>query len=98
MARCYILTDRRMISVRGVFSRLTLDVPLTSIHAVALNRTLGERVLGMGSIAVVTAIDQVPGGRSGSLWWLELDQPGEVLARIREAMNARQRKTTEVQA
>lgn len=49
------LTNRRLISRRGVFSREGRDIPIDRVQAVSYRRTLLDRILGCGTLIVQTA-------------------------------------------
>lgn len=50
----YILTNRRVMSVRGLLHQHVLSTPLTEIRAIHLHRGLHERAVGVGTISIVT--------------------------------------------
>ena len=53
MSRLYILTDRRIISLTGVFQMQLFDCPLRKVVRTRLTRTAIERATGTGSIEIV---------------------------------------------
>ncbi|HLN75782.1 MAG TPA: PH domain-containing protein [Nocardioidaceae bacterium] len=53
----YTLTDHRLISRSGVFSRRGHDIPISRISDVAYERGLMDRVLGCGTLVVSVASD-----------------------------------------
>ena len=57
----YTLTNRRLISRSGVFSRTGRDIPLNRITNVTYQRGFLDRVLGCGTLVVADASE---GGRS----------------------------------
>jgi uncharacterized membrane protein YdbT with pleckstrin-like domain len=57
----YTLTNRRLISRSGVFSRTGRDIPLNRITNVTYQRGVLDRVLGCGTLVVSDASE---GGRS----------------------------------
>lgn len=81
--RRYVLTDRRVLSARGVFSRAASDVPLDRVQDLALVRSLAERLLGLGSVGVSSA-----GGPIVDCWWRCIAEPGRAMEAIRSAMKA----------
>jgi uncharacterized membrane protein YdbT with pleckstrin-like domain len=56
-ARTDTLTNHRLISREGVFSRRGRDIPISRVHAITYERTLLERILGAGTLIVQTAAD-----------------------------------------
>lgn len=50
-----VLTDRRLIVREGVLSRHGHDLLLTRIHDISFSRTLMERIVGCGTLAVESA-------------------------------------------
>jgi uncharacterized membrane protein YdbT with pleckstrin-like domain len=50
-----MLTTRRLISRRGVFSREGRDIPIDRVHAVTYRRSVLDRILGCGTLVVQTA-------------------------------------------
>lgn len=81
LSRRYMLTDRR-VSVRlGVFRRVAVEVPIANVQHVAMSRSVAERLLGAGTIAIASA------GTDGyALVWRTLSSPEGVLALLRGAM------------
>jgi uncharacterized membrane protein YdbT with pleckstrin-like domain len=51
----YVLTTRRLVIRQGVLSRHGHDLPLWRVTDVSFSRTLGQRVLGCGTLVVETA-------------------------------------------
>jgi hypothetical protein len=82
-ARRYILTDRRIISARGIFRRSVVDAPLESIQHVTVTRLVRERLTGLGTLGFATA---------GTAWvethWLMVARPADRLAEVRRALEA----------
>lgn len=83
LARRYTLTSQRLIATRGVFRRITVEIPLARVQQVVLDRTLGERLLAIGTLGVTSA-----GSQSIDLAWVMIDQPFARLTQIREAIGA----------
>ena len=54
-SRSYVLTDRRVIRIRGVFTIDIFQCALGKIQNTFLTLTLPQRLLGIGSIAFTTA-------------------------------------------
>ena len=55
LSRVYVLTDMRMIRVRGVLRVSVFETPLKNIQHTRMVLTLRERPFGLGSIAFATA-------------------------------------------
>ena len=51
----YTITDRRIITRRGIITRTGHDLPLNRINDVSYERDLVDRVLGCGSLVLTTA-------------------------------------------
>lgn len=84
LCRRYTLTDRRASLREGVFSRVCVDLPLANVQHVTVTRSLGERLLGAGTIAIASA------GTDGyAIVWRTVDSPEGVLALVRAAAEAR---------
>lgn len=78
--RRFVLTDRRIARQWGVFARGRAELPLRSVQDVVMHRSLGERLLGLGSIGAAAA-------SGGGVAWVHVADPGEVLACIRRAID-----------
>jgi len=64
----YVVTDRRLITRRGVIAREGRDMPLTRINDISFSHTVIERLLRCGTLVVESAgergqltLDDVPG-------------------------------------
>ena len=78
--RRYVLTDRRLVTVQGVLRTSAVDLPLSRVQHLHLERSLAQRVVGVGTIGVATA------GSAGVEAVLEsVDEPERVLGLIRAA-------------
>lgn len=53
----YTLTDRRIITRRGIINKTGHDLPLTRISNVAYERSLLDRMLGCGTLQLTTAAE-----------------------------------------
>ena len=53
----YTLTDRRIITRRGIINKTGHDLPLTRINNVAYERDLLDRILGCGTLQLTTAAE-----------------------------------------
>lgn len=54
----YTVTDRRIITRRGIITKTGHDLPLTRINNVAYERGLIDRVLGCGTLVLTTAAEE----------------------------------------
>ena len=82
LSRTYVLTDRRVIRVKGV---LRVEVFQTSLHQLQhteLLFTVRERLFGLGTIAFATAGSAYP-----EAYWIMLRRPLAVHRRILQAIN-----------
>jgi len=53
----YTVTNRRLITRRGVLNKVSLDVPLDRIHEVSQERSLSDRMFGCGTLQIQTAAE-----------------------------------------
>jgi uncharacterized membrane protein YdbT with pleckstrin-like domain len=53
----YTLTNRRLITRRGILNKTGTDLPLNRIHEVSIERSLLDRMLGCGTLDVSTAAE-----------------------------------------
>ncbi len=51
----YVLTDRRIVQVEGVFNKVTIDSSLDKINDVVLSQSALGRLLGYGDLEILTA-------------------------------------------
>jgi uncharacterized membrane protein YdbT with pleckstrin-like domain len=56
-ARKFVVTNQRIVSEDGVFSRTSTEIPLNKINDVTLNQSLFQRMVGAGSVTVFTGND-----------------------------------------
>lgn len=73
----YVLTDRRVIAVNGVFRRVCYQAPLGHLQHIAVIQRLRERFFGLGSIAFATA-----GSDRYDAVWLTIARPFAVYRQI----------------
>ncbi len=85
VSRLYVLTNRRVMRIRGVFNVDIFECQLTRIQNTFMRLTLYERVFGLGTIGFATA---GTGGIEAS--WENLNHPLEVHERIRTAIRKAQ--------
>jgi len=77
----YLLTNRRVLRVRGM-ARVHIDeCPLRRIHKTLLSAAVGERLLGLGTLMFEDAE-----GRTLETVWACLSQPGEVRDAVEAAI------------
>ncbi|MFT3684742.1 MAG: PH domain-containing protein [Phycisphaerales bacterium] len=86
LCRLYVLTDKRIIRVTGVFSRTSVEIPLHKVTTVALHRTFLDRLLGVGSILFTSAAsgNDAP---AGDLVWYIVDHPVAVVKTVRDTLS-----------
>ncbi|HEY8454059.1 MAG TPA: PH domain-containing protein [Actinopolymorphaceae bacterium] len=58
LASTYAITDRRIITRHGVFTRTGRDIPLTRVNDVSSERSLLDRMLGCGTLIIWSAGEQ----------------------------------------
>ncbi len=81
MSRLYVLTDRRIIRIRGVFNVDVFEAPLDKIQNTFLTLAIHERLFGLGSIHFTTA------GTAGvEATWQNINRPLEIHEIIRNAI------------
>jgi uncharacterized membrane protein YdbT with pleckstrin-like domain len=81
----YVLTNERLITRRGVFSRSGVEIPLENINNVLFSQTVFERLLKSGDLLIESA------GESGQSRFSDIPQPEEfqsLLYKTREARTA----------
>ena len=54
----YTLTDRRVITRRGIIHKSGHDIPLSRINNVTYDRSLMDRILGCGTLNLTTAAEE----------------------------------------
>jgi len=89
ISRTYVLTDKRVIRIRGV---LTIDIfqcSLVRIQNTFLVLTLPQRLLGLGNIAFTTA-----GTGSVEAIWRHVKNPLHIHQQLIRAINAASNKPT----
>jgi uncharacterized membrane protein YdbT with pleckstrin-like domain len=83
VSRSYVLTDRRIIRIRGVFTIDIFQCNLVKIQNTFLILTLPQRILGLGNIELTTA-----GTGAVEAVWRHLKNPLRIHHQLIEAMNA----------
>jgi uncharacterized membrane protein YdbT with pleckstrin-like domain len=79
--RLYVLTNRRVMRIKGVFHVNVFESPLAKIQNTYLDFTLPQRVVRIGSIRIQTA-----GFGGGNATWEHVAQPTLVHTRLRNAI------------
>lgn len=82
VSRCYVLTNRRVMTIRGFLRVEVFECPLTRIQHTELTLSLAERYTRTGTVHFATA-----GYGSGQSRWRTLSRPLEVHEQLRAAMN-----------
>jgi len=86
LSRLYVLTNRRVMRIRGIFNIDVFEAPLTKIQNTYLTLALHERILALGSIQFATA------GTGGiEAVWQNVNNPLEVHELVRRAIRQAQR-------
>jgi len=85
LSRLYVLTNRRIIRIRGVFNVDVFEASLARIQNTYLTLAIHERLVGLGSIQFLTA------GTAGiEATWQNINRPLEVHEEIRRAIRRMQ--------
>ena len=82
LSRVYVLTDRRVIRVKGVIRVQVFETRLDQIEHTELLLSLRERLFGLGTITFATA-----GTAITELWWTMIARPLEAHQHVVEAIN-----------
>jgi len=86
VSRLYILTNRRIMRLTGIFNVDLFECQLTKIQSTFLTMAWYERLLGIGTISYATAA-----GGGIEVSWTHLNDPLEVHERVRAAIQRAQR-------
>lgn len=81
-SRLYTLDGDRITSRSGVLRRVHSEAPLRNIQQIVVDRTLAERIFGLGTILVTTA-----GSHRISVAWVMVAGPARLVAAVRAGMN-----------
>ena len=73
LGRTYVLTDRRIVTVRGLLHVRVSAAALTDIRRAVLTATIAERLFGTGGIYYLTDSENTP-----AVAWNTVAQPVEV--------------------
>lgn len=85
----WVVTNRRLLSMRGVFSQVTVSTGLERIQDVQYVRTFWDRIIGTGSLEVESASEGEP-VRIGFV-----RQDAEFRDALMQAIDARQQELRE---
>lgn len=55
----YIVTDRRVIQIRGILNKRVIDSSLSKINDIQLRQSLIGRIFNFGTIEILTASDEI---------------------------------------
>ena len=86
VSRLYVLTDRRVMRICGVFEADLFECALMRIQSTSATLPLAERILRVGTIRFETA------GESGGASWRMVAKPLEVHQKLREAIRRAQNR------
>lgn len=84
MSRWYILTNRKVMRLRGVFNVELFQCELTRIQSIVLSASLPERFVRSGTILIQTA--GALGSVGGSAAWRIVARPLEVHQKLNDAI------------
>lgn len=82
VSRLYVLTNRRIMRLRGIFNVDLFECQLNRIQGTYLQTAWYERLAGLGSISFATS---ETGGVTAS--WTNLNTPQEIHERVRAAIH-----------
>ena len=81
IGRLYVLTNRRMLRIRGIVRADVLAFLLKDVRGVLPTAGLLERPLGLGSLYF-----EIDGQAGGDAAWVNLSRPADVLETVSEAI------------
>jgi hypothetical protein len=73
MGQVYVLTDRRILTLSGIFSIDIFDCPLRKVARTRIAYTTRERVFRLGTIQIIPSSDEMPDSA-----WQMVAKPAEV--------------------
>jgi hypothetical protein len=82
LGRLYVLTDRRVIRVKGVLRVQVFQAELRNIQHTEVIFQLRERLFGLGTLAFATSGTAYP-----EAYWFMIDRPLAVHRRVLQAIN-----------
>ncbi len=80
-SRLFVLTNRRVMSYRGIAQVALFEAPLVHIRNTYVNIRWFERLCNAGSIGF-----SLTGSKSVDAWWDGISNPDEVHAKVRRAI------------
>jgi len=87
VSKLYVLTNRRVMSIRGVFNVQMFECSLDRIQNTYLTLALSERLVRVGTVSFQTAA-----GDGGTGSWQSVARPLEVHEKLREAIGRAQNR------
>ncbi len=91
LSRVYIVTDRQAVMIAGVFTTVTVRLPLDRVQHTRVNRRIYEQLTGIGTLEVATA-----GSGGSEIVWEMVNAPyrvQEVLEQARESTRAASKRS-----
>jgi len=86
LSRLYVLTNRRVMRIKGVFNVDVFECGLTRIQNTFMTLAIHERFFGLGTIQFATA-----GTGTIEAAWININSPLEVHEMVRRAINQAKR-------
>ena len=80
--RRYVMTDARLVALRGVVRTVRFDLPLRRVQHLAVSRSLLERIFGVGTIAAASA-----GTDQHEIVWRSVARPDAALSAVRKRVD-----------
>lgn len=90
VSRLYVLTNRRVMRIRGVFNVELFECQLSKLQNTFATFSLPERITRAGTITFQTAA--AGGGGGGTASWRVVSRPLEIHERLREAIRRDQNR------
>ena len=84
----YQLSRHRVRSAWGVFSRVAVEARLEDIRNITVVRTFSQRILGLGTLELITA------GLGPSVVWSHIARPADLAEQVRRATDGSRAKPT----
>ncbi len=86
LGRTYVLTNLRVVLVRGLLSVRVQDAPLVHVRQAVLEVSTPERLVGAGSIRCVVAGEEDP-----DVLWTSVARPEQIHEAVQEAISRARR-------
>jgi len=86
----YAVTSRRVIVQRGIIGRNFDEIPVTQVRGVDVHQTIGQRILGYGTVRVSSE----GGARIGNEDWVGIPKPFRFQKLVESATEAVQTPAT----